>query len=180
VTLKVGERELSQAFRVVSPASITSTQEDLEAQEDLLLRIHREVDRLATTLNRMRDLRDQLAGIAKRARAREGGEEVATAAEALREQVLEVEQALQVPDLRAGWGDAINEGARLWEKMTGLPGAVALGDYRPTDAAEAVFADMKERIDPQVAAFDALVADAVPPLNKQMIDADLGPILPLP
>jgi hypothetical protein len=180
VTLKLGETELSQPLRVVPPPTVTSSPEDLEAQENLLLRIRDEVDRMARTLNRMRDLRAQLDGIATRAKDREGGAEIAAEAEALRDRVREIEETLLVPDLRGGWGDSINAGARLWEKMTGLPGAVQLGDFRPTDAAEAVFADLKERIDPQVAAFEQLVADEVPPLSQKMLDASLGPVLVLP
>ncbi len=180
VMLKIGETELSQPFRIVPPSGIDATADDLEAQEDLLLRIHGEVDRMARTLNRMRDLRGQLDAVAKRAKASEGGEEIAGEVEALRDKALEIEKTIQVPDLRPGWGDSINAGARLWEKLTGLPAAVQLGDYRPTDAAEAVFADLKARVDPQVAAFDALVADEVPPLNEKIAAAELGTVVPLP
>ncbi len=179
VTLRLGESELSQAFTVVPPGNISSSIEDLAAQEDLLLRIHGETDRMARTLNRMRDLRAQLDSVAKHAKGQDGGDEIAAAAEALRDKVREIEESLHVPDMRSGWGDSNNAGARLWSKMTGLPGAVALGDYRPTDAAEAVFTDLKGRIDPQVAAFDALVADEVPPLNAQIAGAKLGSIVPL-
>ncbi len=180
VTLKIGETELTQPFRIVPPSDIDATADDLAAQEDLLLRIHGEVDRMARTLNRMRDLRGQLDAVATRAKASEGGEEISGEVEALREKVLEIEKTLQVPDLRPGWGDSINAGARLWEKLTGLPAAVQLGNYRPTDAAEAVFADLKERIDPQVAAFDALVTDEVPALNAKVADAELGALVPMP
>ncbi|HYH12955.1 MAG TPA: glycosyl hydrolase, partial [Thermomicrobiales bacterium] len=173
VTLTIGEDERSQTFRIVPPVGVTSSQEDLEAQEDLLLRIHRETDRMARTINRMRDLRAQLDSVAKHAKDRDGGEEIAADAEALRQRVLEVEETLEVPDLRQGWGDANNAGARLWDKLTGLPGAVQLGDYRPTDAAEAVFEDLKGRIDPQIEAFDALVAEEVPSLNAKVAGAKL-------
>jgi photosystem II stability/assembly factor-like uncharacterized protein len=179
VTLKVADMELSQSFRVVPPASIAASPEDLTAQENLLLRLHRELDRMAKTINRMRDLRAQLDGVATHTRDRDGGAEIAAQAEALREAVLEVEKTLQVPDLRRGWGDAINEGARLWEKLAGLPAVVALGDYRPTDAAESVFEDLKARIDPQIARFESLVTQDVSALNAKMAATELGAILPL-
>ncbi len=177
VTLKIADAERSHPFRIVPPATTTATAEDLAAQEDLLLRIHRELDRMATTINRMRDLRTQLDALAKRARDRDGGAEIVTAAEALRDAVRAIEETLQVPDLRPGWGDAINAGARLWEKLSGLPALVALGDYCPTDAAEAVFVDLAARIDAQVQAFDARVASDVPALNAQMAKAGLGAVL---
>ncbi|MBA2289402.1 MAG: glycosyl hydrolase [Chloroflexia bacterium] len=176
VTLKIGEYERSQPFRIVPPANTSATKKDLEAQEDLLLRIRGELDGVAKAINRMRDLRAQLDSIAKHA----GDEEIATDTEALRERVLEIEKTLQAPDLRKGWGDSINQGAGLWEKLAGLPAAVQLGDYRPTDAAEAVFADLRTRINPQVKAFDSLVAKDVPALNKKIAAAKLGAVVPLP
>jgi hypothetical protein len=54
---------------------------------------------------------------------------------------------------------------------------VALGDYRPTDAAENVFADLKSRIDPQIDAFESLVDKEVSALNAKLLEANLGGIL---
>ncbi len=179
VTLQVGDTELSWPFRIVPLANTSATAEDLDAQEDLLLRIHGELDRMAKTINRMRDLRVQLDGLARHTRERDSGAEIASDAERLREATLEIEKILQVPDLRQGWGDVINEGARLWEKLAGLPAVVALGDYRPTDAAEAVFADLKSRIDPQIDAFESLVDKEVSALNAKMVETGLGAILVL-
>jgi hypothetical protein len=156
VTLKAGDTELTQPFTIVKPSNLPASQTDLDAQEDLLLRIHRRIDRVTKTINRMRDLRAQLDGWARR--TKEDNEEIARAAETLRDKVLEVEKILLVPDLRPGWADNINQGARLLEKLSALAPAVQLGDYRPTDAAEAVFADYTARIDSQFAAFDALLA----------------------
>lgn len=180
VALNVGDMELSRSFQIVPPANTSATGQDFDAQEDLLLRIHHELDRMAKTINRMRDLRVQLDGLAKHTRERDDGAEIASDAEKLREATLEIEKTLQVPDLRHGWGDAINEGARLWEKLAGLPAVVALGDYRPTDAAEAVFADLKSRIDPPIEAFESLIDKEVSALNGKIIETNLGAVLPLP
>jgi photosystem II stability/assembly factor-like uncharacterized protein len=177
VTLKVGETELTQTFTVVKPADRPATQADLEAQENLLLRIHRQVDRTAKTINRMRDLRAQLDGWAKRTKEREETKAVAEAAEALRDKVLEIEKALLVPDLRKGWADNLNQGVRLYDKLTGLPPVVAMGDYRPTDAAETVFADMTARIEERIKAFEALVKAEVPAFNKAAAGAQLGAVI---
>ena len=179
VTLKAGDTELTESFRIVPPVNTTATPEDLAAQEDLLLRIHRDLNRIAETINGMRDVRAQLDALAKRTKARENGDGtgISADAEALRDKVRAIEETLLVPDLRNGWGDAINAGARLWEKLAGLPAVVALGDYRPTDAAEAVYADLKARIDPQIEAFETLVADDLPALNAKVAKAKHGAVL---
>ena len=50
------------AVPVVKPAAVDVSESDLDAQYDLLLRISRQLDRTAKTINRMRDLRSQLDG----------------------------------------------------------------------------------------------------------------------
>jgi photosystem II stability/assembly factor-like uncharacterized protein len=174
-TLTIGETELTQPFRIVALRDVTATEADLAAQHNLLLRIHRQVDRTTKAINRMRDLRAQLDGWAKRTREREGGAEVAAAAEALRDAVLEREKALLYPDLRSGW-ETYNYGVRLLGKLLGLADAVSLGDYRPTDAAEELFADLQDRLDTELAAFEKLQEEDVPAFNTRVADASLGAV----
>ena len=47
----------------------------------------------------------------------------------------------------------------------GLPEAVQMGDYRPTDAAEEAFGDMTGRIEAVIADFDKLVDGELADLN---------------
>jgi hypothetical protein len=171
VTLKIGDAELTQPFRILKPENVAATQADLDAQHDLMLRIHRQVERTTTAINRMRDLRSQLDGWAKRTRDRDGGAEVAAAAEALRDCVLEIERALLVPDLRVDW-ETYNHGVRLLGKLT-----VGLGDYRPTDAANEVFAAVQGRIEEQITAFERLLAEDVPAFNARLEEAKLAAVL---
>ncbi|MGI8475409.1 MAG: WD40/YVTN/BNR-like repeat-containing protein [Thermomicrobiales bacterium] len=176
VTLKSGADETSQPFTIVKPANIAASQADLDAQSDLGLRIHRQLDRTVVAVNRMRDLRAQLDGWATRAKDRDGAEPIAGLAKSLGGKVLEIEKTLLVPDLRPGWADRINNGARLLEKLAGLPAVPALGDYRPTDAAEAVCADLTARIETEIARFDALIRDDLPAFNAAVANAQLGAV----
>ena len=176
ITLTVGEQQLSATGTVVADPLSTASQEDLQEQHDLLLKIHQKIGATIGAINRMRDLRQQLDGWAKRTRERENGAPIAEAAQALRGKVLEIEKQLLIPDLRAGWADNLNQGVRLLEQIASLPGAVALGDYKPTDQAYEVFEYMSAKIDAQVNAFEQLVAAELPPINAQIAGAQLGPI----
>jgi len=170
LTLTTGEHERTETVRIVPPANRAASAEDLAAQDDLLRRIHGQLDRTARTINRMRDLRAQLDGWATRTKPAEGEDGaggIAAAATVLRDEVLEIEKTLQVPDFRPGWADNLNAGTRLFDKLAALPPAVALGDYRPTDAAGEVYADLTARIDAEIARFDALVADDLLAFNDQ-------------
>ena len=159
---------------MIKPAGVDVSNPDLAAQYDLSLRISKQLDRTAKTINRMRDLRAQLDGLAKRTKERDGVGEIPAAAEEIREHVLELEKLLAVPDLRAGWADGINAGARLFEKLSGLPDAVHMGDYRPTDAAEEAFGDMTERIEAVIADFEKLVEGELADLSAAAATASIS------
>ena len=176
VTLTVGATELTQPFRIVTPQNIPASEDDLKSQHDLLLRIHRQIDRTTMTINQMRDLRAQLDGWARRTRDRDGGAEVATAAETLRDGILELEKTLLVPELRSNW-EAYNCGVRLLGKLIALSNDVALGDYRPTDVAEEVLSEVQRRIDEQIAAFERLLAEDLPAFNTRLAEAKLDAVL---
>lgn len=175
VTLTVGDQSYTQPLTVAKEPAIATSDADLQAQYDLGMRIHRKSDETRKAINRMRDLRGQLDGWAKRAQGLADG--VAEAAAALRDKVLAVEKELLVPDLRSGWADNLNQGVRLLEKLEGLAPVVELGDYRPTDAAEAVYAHLSAQIDEVIARFDALVDAALPGLNQQIAEAKLGAVV---
>jgi photosystem II stability/assembly factor-like uncharacterized protein len=177
VTLKAGDAGISQEFVIVQDPQSTATQEDLEAQHDLAMRIHRTLCTVVQTINRMRDLRAQLDGWAKRAETLPDGAPVAAQAKALRERVLEIEKHLLVPDLRPGWADNLNHGVRLLEKLMNVAEVVQLGDYRPTDAAEGAFQDLAARIAVQTAHFEALVERDLPALNAAIASAGFGAIM---
>ena len=174
VTLKAGDRELTQPFNVVKPASVDTPQAELDAQYDLTLRIYRQLDCTAKSINRMRDLRAQLDGLAKRTKDRADGAELAAEAEKLRDRVLEIEKLLEVPDLRPGWADRINNGIRLFEKLAGLTDLVHMGDYRPTDSAEAAFTELRGKIEEVIAQFETLVSGDLATFNARAASANIG------
>jgi photosystem II stability/assembly factor-like uncharacterized protein len=180
VALKVGDTTLTRQLQVVRDGRVSSSDADVHAQYDLLMRIFRAYDGTVKAINRMRDLRGQLDGWAKRAEAVKGGEGLKEAAVSLRARVLEIEKTLLVPDLRAGWADNLNHGTRLLAKLAALPPAVTLGEYRPTDAAEAVYAHLTGQIDEQIGRFNRLVEDELPALNRRIAELSLGAVTARP
>jgi photosystem II stability/assembly factor-like uncharacterized protein len=177
VSLTVGEATTSQTFTVVKHPMAPASQADLEAQYELLLRIHNRLGDTVAGINRMRDLRGQLDGWAKRAEGLANGKAIAEAAKALKDKVLEVEKKLLVPDLRSGWADNLNHGTRQLEKLNTLTGAIELGDYRPTDAAYAVYDELSEEIDETIGSFNGIVSGELGKLNALIAAAQVGAIV---
>lgn len=176
VALKAGESELLQEFSIVADVQSDSSQEDLEAQHDLLLRIHQTLGATVKAVNRMRELRGQLDGWAKRAETLPQGAAVVAQAKALKEKVLEIEKQILIPDLRPGWADNLNQGVRLLDKLESVAAAAALGDYRPTDAAEAAFQDIAARIKAQTTRFETLIEAELPAFNAVVAEAGFAAV----
>jgi hypothetical protein len=101
---------------------------------------------------------------------------LAAAAEALREQVLEIEKMLLVPDLASDWA-AYNHGVRLLAKLTAVSDVAGLGDYPPTAAAGEVFTELCARIDEQLGALDNLLKKDLAAFNKRVAEAKLGAVV---
>jgi hypothetical protein len=177
LTLTVGEQEFTQNLTVVPEPAIASSADDLAAQYNLQVKIYDTLDKAVKGVNRMRDLRQQLDGWAKRVEKHEQGEALTTAIKGLREQVLAIEETLLVPDLRIGWADNLNKGVRLLQKLAELPSVVEMGDYRPTDVSYQVYEHLGGQIESQLKRFDELVARELAPLNKRIAEAGVGAVV---
>jgi photosystem II stability/assembly factor-like uncharacterized protein len=177
ITLTVGEQSYKEKLDVIKDPVIETSNEELQEQYALAVRIYRKLDETVKSVNRMRDLRGQLAGWAKRAKNMTGGEGVQEAATALRDKVLEIEKRIIIPDLRSGWADNLNNGVRLFEKLAALTAVVELGDYRPTDVSYTVFEHLASQIDNHIAAFNQLVEAELPALNKKVSESGWGALV---
>jgi photosystem II stability/assembly factor-like uncharacterized protein len=178
VTLEAGGQRLTESFTIVKDRDVPATQEDLQAQFDLLMRMHQRTNDTVDAINRARDLRQQLDGWSKRAADLPSGKPIAEAAAALKAKVLEIEQTLQVPDLRPGWADNYNHGVRLLEQLLSIPAVVSLGDYRPTDQALAAFEQLSDTIGATISQLDQLIETDLAALNRQIAGASIGAITP--
>lgn len=178
-TLTVGKNKLSAAFDVVTPPEASADPADLAAQEALSLRISQKVDEANKTINRMRDVRDQLAQWESRTKDAKATAGLAKEASALSRKVRAIEETLAVPDLRAGWGDSTNAGPRLVSHMINVMGVVQMGDYRPTDSAEAATRELETLIDKQIVKFDKLVKKDVAAFATKLEEAGLAAVIVL-
>jgi len=86
------------------------------------------------------------------------------AAAALRKELSSIEEEL-VQTKAKSRQDTLNYPIKLNAKIAGLAAAVSMGDARPTAAAKAVFADLRRRVDVQLARFAKVRAGQVRSFN---------------
>ena len=179
VTLTVGDEALCEDFEIVQEAGVEASQADLQAQFDLLLTIRDKVSATHKSINQMRDLRAQLQGWRERLAGLEAASGIIDAAQALEEQVLEVEKTLMIPETRAGWPDAMNHGDRLATQLSNLSFNVNLGDYKPTDYEGEAFAEIAADIDGVVDKFNDIVDGDMAEFNTMLGNAGFGKVVAL-
>lgn len=177
VTLSVGDEELTESFELVKEAGVPASQEDLQAQFDLLMEIRDKVSETHKAINQMRDVRDQLKGWQNRIGSSDDVKPIKDALKDLENQVLEVEKELMIPDTRKGWPDNMNNGVRLASQLSGLTFDVALGDYKPTTEQVAAYNEMVEEIDGVVDRFNDIVDGNLAELNTMLSNAGFGIIV---
>ncbi len=174
VTLTVGDASLTDSFEIVKEAGIEASEADLQAQFDLLLMIRDKVSATHKAINQMRDVRAQLKGWRERLAGLESAAGIIDAAAALEEQVLEVEKELMIPETRAGWPDAMNNGDRLATQLSNLSFNVNLGDYKPTDYEYGAFDEIAADIDGAVDKFNDIVDGDMAEFNTMLSNAGFG------
>jgi hypothetical protein len=178
VILTIGDRTYTESFTVICDPGAPASQEDMQAQHDLLMQIHQKIDASIKAVNRMRDLRQQLDGWSKRVEGLPNGKPIADTSNALKEKVLEIEKLILIPDLKLDWVGSYNYGVRLLEQLIALSEGVSLGNYRPTDASYDVFKHLSAKIDGQIDQFERLIETDLARINDQIAGAGIGAILP--
>ncbi len=177
VTLAVGDEVLSQPFEVVKEAGVEASNADLQAQFDLLLQIRDKVSSTHKLINQMRDVRDQLKGWRERLAGLDTAAGIIEAAKSLEEQVLEIEKELMIPDTRAGWPDAMNNGDRLATQLSNLSFNINLGDYKPTDYEAEAYQEIAADIDGVAEKFSSIVDGNLAEFNTTLGNAGFGKIV---
>ena len=172
--LTVGDDRRETRFEIRKDPRLEVTQDDLEAQFALAMKIHQKLSETHATINAIRDLKGQLDLWIARAREQGGQTRVVNAATSLRRKASAVEEALVQVKAKSRQ-DTLNYPAKLNAKLASLLGSVGGSDYAPTQGMRDVFADLSRRVDAQIAkwnaiaetdvrAFDRLVRSAGVPL----------------
>lgn len=168
VELKVGDDSQTQPFTLTKDPAATASDEDSQAQYDLLVQIHDKYTAATQAVNKMRLIRKQLDSWAERLGKGDSTSELGEQAKSLKEQVLEIEKVLVYPDLPGGWAGRLNKGMQTLRKLVALPSVVGLGDYRPTQQSYAVYDKIAAEIDEQLTQLDALVDGDLATFNESI------------
>jgi photosystem II stability/assembly factor-like uncharacterized protein len=144
---------------------------DLQKRFDLASQIQGKVSQANDAVLLIRGVRTQIDAVIKEtndAGIRKSGEE-------LDEGLAAIEGRIYQTRIRSRQ-DPLNYPIMLNNKLAALAGVVEDGEAAPTEQSYAVFADLSQRLDRELAALDALLGKDLPPLNQKLAAAHLPAI----
>jgi hypothetical protein len=165
VRLTVAGETLEAPFEIRKDPRVASTQDELEDQTTLGLKINQLLTETHQAINAIRRLKSQLDAWEARAREQGGQARVVRAAVSLRGKASAIEEELVQVKAKSRQ-DTLNYPAKLNAKVASLAGYVGAADFAPTQGMRDVFDDLSKRVGAQIAKWDALVKNDVPAFDK--------------
>src|SRR6185437_3132053 len=164
VRLQVGDQTYTQPFEVRKDPRISTSDEDLRAQFDLLLAIRDRLSEVHNGINTIRGIRKQTEEWESRAKDLPIHDKVAAAAKDLRDKLLAIEGELTQVKAKVR-SDTMDHPIKLNAKVAALAAVVSSGEAAPTSQARQVFEDLSARVAEQLQRLSKLIDTDVAAFN---------------
>jgi hypothetical protein len=172
-TLKIGNGEGQSVDLEIRPdPRLNTSAADLRAQFAFTWGINRKLTETHESITRLRATRAQLDALEKRIQSQDDYAALTEAAEALKDQLTAIEEALYQTKLEARQ-DPLNFPIRLNDKLAGVMFAASFGDHAPTASAIAVRDELVAAIDMELARLATVLGSDLAAFNEQAASYDL-------
>src|SRR6185312_3483982 len=156
VRLTVQGKTYTAPLEIKPDPRLKVTQQDLQKQFDLLMKIRDRVTQTHDTVNQIRDIRSQITALNKRLEGQPQAKAVADAGKQLDKKMTEVEEVLIQTKAKSGQ-DVLNYPIRLNNYLVALGGVVGSADSAPTQVSYEVFDMLSKQLDEQLAKWKQIV-----------------------
>ncbi len=154
VKMIVDGREQEESFKVLPDLRYESSQEDLQAQYDFLLDVRNKLTETHQTITLIRKYRDELNTIAEKSnRDKRRVEPIIKAISDIEKELYQTQNESRQ--------DPLNYPIRLNNKLAHLNVIAGTGEYKPTDGAEEVRAEITRQIDVQLQKFREIESNQI-------------------
>src|SRR5215471_5171969 len=176
VRLTAQGKSYTAPLEIKSDPRIKASQQDLEKQFDLLLKIRDRLSETHDTINQIRDIRGQITALNKRLEGQPQVKTVATAGRQLDKKMIEVEEVLVQTKAKSGQ-DVLNYPIRLNNYLAALAGVVASAEGAPTQASYDVYDMLSKQLDEQLGKWKQVLGTDVPAYNALVQKQDVPAIV---
>jgi photosystem II stability/assembly factor-like uncharacterized protein len=173
VRLTVGDDAPQTAsFDLKQDPRTTASAADLKAQFDFLQTANKKLSDVNEQIEKIRNTRKQLDELKKHAKDNKA---IVDAAKALDKKMTAIEEALYQTKNKSPQ-DPLNYPIRLNDKIAGVASSADAGDFAPTAQQKAVYAQLAEKADAELAKLKEVWEKDVPALNKMVKESDVPAI----
>lgn len=177
VSMVTGTQKFSSSFNVTKDPQSDGTLDDIKAQTDMLVNLHKDVNTIVDMVNELELVRRQLYDVRDVLKTNSSNKKLVAAAAKL-DSVLMVTEGKLVQLKYTGTGqDDIRWPEMLAGKMGYLAGAVATADFAPADQHKEVYTILKGQLTQCQNEMDALMKNNVAGFIKQLEDSGVKPIV---
>jgi photosystem II stability/assembly factor-like uncharacterized protein len=176
VRLIAGDWTQTVSFEIQKDPRVPATQQDLEAQFALLLRIRDRLSETHEAITAIRGIRQQIEQWEQRVQGYEGQEAIQDAGKVLKEKLTAIEEELIQVKAKTRQ-DTLNHPAKLNVKLSALTGVVASADAAPTEQAYQVFDYLSERVESELKRLQECIDTDLAAFNRLIRETDLPAVM---
>ncbi len=173
--LTIGDKSMTQPFEILKDPRVPATQQDFDAQFELLRKIQETLSNAHSGVNQIRDIRSQVEAWEKRSADRDDAVPVHEAAEAIKESLNEIEGGLIESRLQVS-KDPLHYPLKLNNQLTALASNVASADAAPTKQEYEVFEVLAAKADKQLEALRTLIENDLSRFNRLVQETPMPPV----
>jgi hypothetical protein len=178
VKLTIAGKSYSAPAEIRKDPRSGASQADLEKQFDLASKIAASINEGHLAVNQIRSVRSQTDEIKKRLAGDEKAKPILDAIDALNKKMSAIESKIVEPRAKSN-EDSLNYPVQVGAQLTILEYTVESADSAPTRQSGEVYAELLNRLNPQLNAWREAQAKDLAALNELIIKSNIPPVAPL-
>jgi photosystem II stability/assembly factor-like uncharacterized protein len=177
VQLTVDGQTYTAEFEIQKDPRVSATQEDLDAQFALRLKIRDKLTETHDAINTIRNLRRQIEEWERRTRDQKDSQQVKEAGKPLKEKLSAIEEELIQVKAKTRQ-DTLNHPARLNAKLAALSSVIGSSVSAPTRQEYELFDDLSARVDAQLSRLQEVIDTDVAAFNVLIREQEVLAVIP--
>ena len=178
VELTVGDQSYTEIFEIQKDPRVSASQEDLQAQFELHLRVRDKLSETHDAINTLRNIRQQAEGWMRRSSERQDHDAIASAALSIIEKLAPIEDELTQSKAKTRQ-DTMNWPVKLNGKLAWLSAVISSSQSAPTNQTYELFEDLVQRINEQLHRLKEIIDTDVVEFNQMMSESGVPAIIPI-
>jgi hypothetical protein len=177
ISMVAGDQKFNSSINIVKDPNSEGSVADIQAQTELLMKMHGDYNTIADMVNQMEWIRRQVYDLRDVLASKPKFKNLAKSAGKLDSAVMAVEGKLVQLKYTGTGQDDVRYPDMLAGKIGYLAGAVSTGDFPPSDSQKEVYAALKTRLTDAQAEWDKVMSGPFADFLKQLQDSDVKPIV---